>query len=134
MAFNQQQISPLDFNPSIAVGVNIPFNGNAVFKSNFQTKDAIRNNLINFLLTNPGEQFLNPTFGGGIRNFIFSQINDNNLDFLKEDISEKIGIFFPDINIISLNVFGNPDSNSISININYTITNTNITDTINLEV
>tara|TARA_R110000744_G_scaffold16286_1_gene44950 strand:+ start:70 stop:474 length:405 start_codon:yes stop_codon:yes gene_type:complete len=134
MAFNQQQISPLDFNPSTAVGVNIPFNGNAVFKSNFQTKDAIRNNLINFLLTNPGEQFLNPTFGGGIRNFIFSQINDNNLDFLKEDISEKIGIFFPDINIISLNVFGNPDSNSISININYTITNTNITDTINLEV
>tara|TARA_R110000737_G_scaffold55029_1_gene77832 strand:+ start:211 stop:615 length:405 start_codon:yes stop_codon:yes gene_type:complete len=134
MAFNQQQISPLDFNPSTAVGVNIPFNGNAVFKSNFQTKDAIRNNLINFLLTNPGEHFLNPTFGGGIRNFIFSQINDNNLDFLKEDISEKIGIFFPDINIISLNVFGNPDSNSISININYTITNTNITDTINLEV
>jgi phage baseplate assembly protein W len=134
MAFNQQQISPLDFNPSTAVGVNIPFNGNAVFKSNFQTKDAVRNNLINFLLTNPGEQFLNPTFGGGIRNFIFSQINDNNLDFLKEDISEKIGIFFPDINIISLNVFGNPDSNSISININYTITNTNITDTINLEV
>ena len=134
MAFNQQQISPLDFNPSTAVGVNIPFNGNSVFISNFQTKDAIRNNLINFLLTNPGEQFLNPTFGGGIRNFIFSQINDNNLDFLKEDISEKIGIFFPDINIISLNVFGNPDSNSISININYTITNTNITDTINLEV
>ena len=134
MAFNQQQISPLDFNPSTAVGVNIPFNGNAVFKSNFQTKDAIRNNLINFLLTNPGEQFLNPTFGGGIRNFIFSQINDNNLDFLKEDISEKIGIFFPDINIISLDVFDNSDSNSISINIDYTIINTSITDTINLRV
>jgi len=134
MAFNQQQISPLDFNPSTAIGVNIPFNGNSVFISNFQTKDAIRNNLINFLLTNPGEHFLNPTFGGGIRNFIFSQINDNNLDFLQEDISEKIGIFFPDINIISLNVFGNSDSNSISIDIDYTITNTNITDTINLEV
>tara|TARA_R110002020_G_C15835215_1_gene734626 strand:+ start:16 stop:420 length:405 start_codon:yes stop_codon:yes gene_type:complete len=134
MAFNQQQISPLDFNPSTAVGVNIPFSGNAVFNENFQTKDAIRNNLVNFLLTNPGEHFLNPEFGGGIRNFIFSQINNNNLDFLQEDISEKIGIFFPDINIISLDVFGNSDSNSISINIDYTITNTSITDTINLRV
>jgi len=134
MAFNEQQISPLDFNPSTGVGVNIPFNANGVFQSNFQTKDAIKNNLINFLLTNPGEQYLNPTFGGGIREFIFSQITDDNLDFLKEDISEKIGIFFPDVDIISLNVFGNPDFNSISININYRITNTNITDAINLEV
>ena len=134
MAFNEQQISPLDFNPATGVGVNIPFSANGVFQSNFQTKDAIKNNLINFLLTNPGEQYLNPTFGGGIREFIFSQITDDNLDFLKEDISEKIGIFFPDVNVTSLNVFGNPDFNSISIDINYRITNTNITDAINLEV
>ena len=60
MAFNPQQISPIDFNPSAAVGVDLPFNGNAVFKSNYQTKDAIKNNLINFFLTNPGDRFLNP--------------------------------------------------------------------------
>ena len=50
MAFNPEQISPIDFNKSAAVGVDIPFNGSAVFKSNFQTKDAIKNNWLNYSL------------------------------------------------------------------------------------
>ena len=82
MAFNPQQINPLDLNPSTGIGVDIPFNGNAVFKSNFQTKNSIKNNIINYFLTNPGEHYLNPTFGAGLRDFIFTQINNDNLDFI----------------------------------------------------
>ena len=132
MAYNPQQISPIDFNKSAAVGINLPFNGNAVFISNFQTKDAIKSNLINFFLTNPGDRFLNPTFGGGLRAFIFEQITNNNLDFLKEDISGKLNNSFPNINIISLNVLKNDDFNSINVELNYQVSNTNISDTINI--
>lgn len=133
MAFNPQQISPIDFNPSTAIGVDIPFNGSAVFKSNFQTKDAIKNNLINFFLTNPGDKFLNPSFGGGLRKFIDIQISDDNLDFLKEDISSKLGLYFSNVIITSLNLFKDPDSNSISVELNYKVSNTNINDTLNIE-
>tara|TARA_Y100001973_G_C5181748_1_gene325311 strand:- start:396 stop:800 length:405 start_codon:yes stop_codon:yes gene_type:complete len=133
MAFNPQQINPLDLNPSTGIGVDIPFNGNAVFKSNFQTKNSIKNNIINYFLTNPGEHYLNPTFGAGLRNFVFEQINDDNLDFLKEDIETKLGDFFPNIKIISLNVLRNDDFNTISIKLNYVIPNTNINDTINID-
>tara|TARA_R110001592_G_scaffold176512_1_gene416449 strand:+ start:72 stop:476 length:405 start_codon:yes stop_codon:yes gene_type:complete len=130
MAFNPQQIDPINFAPSTAVGIDIPFNGNAVFKSNFQTKNAIKNNLINFFLTNPGDRFLNPTFGGGLRNFVFQQIDSDNTDFLKEDISTKVKNFFPNVNIISLNISQNNDFNSLIIDLNYQINNTNINDTI----
>jgi phage baseplate assembly protein W len=130
MAFNPQQIDPINFAPSTAVGIDIPFNGNAVFKSNFQTKNAIKNNLINFFLTNPGDRFLNPTFGGGLRNFVFQQLDSNNTDFLKEDISNKIKTFFPNINIVSINIFQNNDFNSLVIDLNYQISNTNLNDTI----
>tara|TARA_R110000737_G_scaffold3549_2_gene11985 strand:- start:613 stop:1017 length:405 start_codon:yes stop_codon:yes gene_type:complete len=130
MAFNPQQIDPINFAPSTAVGIDIPFNGNAVFKSNFQTKNAIKNNLINFFLTNPGDRFLNPTFGGGLRNFVFQQIDSDNTDFLKEDISTKVKDFFPNVNIISLNISQNNDFNSLIIDLNYQINNTNINDTI----
>ena len=133
MAFNPKQIAPIDFNTSAAVGVDIPFNGNAVFKSNFTTKDSIKNNLINFFLTNPGERFLNPTFGGGIRDFVFTQISNNNIDFLKEDISSKLGFYFPNVSIISLNIFREDNLNSISIELKYEILNTNITDELNIE-
>ena len=134
MPFNQQEISPIDFNSSAAVGVDIPFNGNAVFTSNFQTQNAIKNNLINFLLTNPGEHYLNSEFGGGLRNFLFEHINDGNTDFLKEDISSKINNFFPNITIISLNISQNVDFNSLIVDINYQVINTNINDNITLDL
>ena len=117
MAFNPQQISPIDFNKSAAIGVDIPFNGNAVFKSNFQTKDAIKNNLINFFLTNPGDRYLNTTFGGGLREFVFEQLSSDNVAFLQQDIEQKIQQFFPNIIITSLNIFSgiNKSSSIISL-------------------
>ena len=89
MAFGAKQIFPVDLNPRRAVGVNIPFSGEVAFIPNYLTKDAIKNNLINFFLTNPGERPANPSFGGGLRQYIFTQIEQNNLDFIKEDIQDK---------------------------------------------
>jgi hypothetical protein len=132
MAFGQQQIFPIDLNNSAAVGISLPFNGPAVFKSNYQTKDSIKYNLINFFLTNPGERLLNPTFGGGIRNFIFEQIYNDNIEFLLEDISLKVRNYFPNIQIEDLNVSRNENNNEISINFTYTVINTNIQDEINI--
>ena len=133
MAFNPQQIYPIDQNTSAAVGVDLPFNGNAVFKSNYQTKDAIKNNLINFFLTNPGDRFLNPTFGGGLRDFIFTQITNGNTNFLEQDITSKISKFFPNIQVEQLNILREDDGNKIKIELNYKVLRTNITDEIEIE-
>ena len=81
MAFNARQIYPNDLRPRRAIGFDLPIDGNAVFIPNFQTRDAIKNNLINYLLTNPGERPLNPEFGAGLRNFIFNAINTDNFNF-----------------------------------------------------
>ena len=51
MAFGAKQIFPNDTRARVAIGIDLPFNGSAVFKSNYQTKDAIKNNLINYFLT-----------------------------------------------------------------------------------
>ena len=50
MAFEAQQIYPIDFNKSAAVGIDIPFNAEGVFRLNYTTKAAIKNNLINYFL------------------------------------------------------------------------------------
>ena len=133
MPFNPQQINPLDLNPNIAVGVNLPFNGPSVFSPNYFTSQAIKNNLINFFLTNPGEIPLNPTFGGGLRAFIFEQITTGNIDFLKEDIQTKISTFFPSVIVTSLNILQNPDSNSIIVELYYNVADTGINDNLQLE-
>ena len=134
MAFNPQQISPIDFDSSVAIGVNLPFSGPAVFISNYTTADATKNNLINFFLTNQGERYMNPLFGGGIKLFIFEQITTDNLDFLREDINDKISIYFPNIIVDDLTVSGNMDSNQIKISLKYSILNTTSSDTITIEL
>ena len=52
MAFNARKIYPIDTKPSVAIGIGLPFNGNAVFNSTYLTKDAIKSNLLNYFLTN----------------------------------------------------------------------------------
>ena len=69
---------------SAALGFSFPLSGRAVFNSTYTTKDVVKTNLINYFLTNPGERPGNPEFGGGLRAFIFSQIEEDNLEYLKE--------------------------------------------------
>jgi phage baseplate assembly protein W len=133
MAFNPQQINPLDLNPNKGIGVNIPFNAPGVFSLNYLTKDAIKNNLINFFLTNPGERYMNPSFGGGLRAFIFEQIVENNIEGIQKNIESKIEDYFPLVLVQSVNIIKNEDTNSIIIEIKYSIANSNINDNLVIE-
>ena len=133
MAFNPQLINPIDLNPNLAVGVNLPFSGPSVFTSNYLTSDAIKNNLINYFLTNPGERPLNPTFGGGLRAFIFQQISENSLDGLKENVSLKLETYFPNVIINSLDVLKKDDENAVVVQLKYSIANSNINDNLTFQ-
>jgi len=133
MAFDVQQIYPIDFNKSAAVGVDLPFSDPAVFRPNYLTKNAIKNNLINYFLTNPGERYLNPTFGGGLRAFIFEQITTNNLDFLEERIKDNLTTYFPNVVIGNLEISRQEDFNQITVSLTYNVINTNISDTLEID-
>ena len=132
MAFGVRRIYPNDLRPRVAIGVNIPFSTPGVFQPNYQTKDAIKNNLINYFLTNPGERYENPLFGAGLRKYIFTQIAAGNLDFIKEDIQTKLNDNFPNIQVEGVEVLKSVNENTIQINITYSIPNTGINDTLEL--
>jgi phage baseplate assembly protein W len=104
MAFQAQKINPLDLKPSVAVGVNIPFSAGAVFNSTYETKDALKANLINYFLTSKGERYLNPDFGSDIRNLLFDNITTEKIDILEGIVARDIDLFFPKIKPSSINV------------------------------
>jgi len=133
MAFNPQQIDTIDLNPNVAVGVNLPFSGPGVFTPNYLTSQAIKNNIINYFLTNPGEIIMNPTFGGGLRDYIFEQIAEDTLDFLKQDVEQKLEKYFPSVIINSLDVLRNDDDNSVIVQLKYSVANSNINDNITFQ-
>jgi len=132
MSFGAKRIFPIDTKPGTGVGVAIPFNAPGVFKTTYTTQDSIKYNLINFFLTNQPERYLNPTFGGNLRRFIFEQITTNNLDGLKENIQLQLGSYFPNVVVASLDVYSLPDANQVIVELTYNIRETGIVDTIQL--
>ena len=134
MAFSPVKKFLSDLNPNIGVGVNLPLSGPSVFISNYTTKEAIKNNLINYFLTNPGELPLNPTFGSGLRSYIFEQISQDLLSNLEEYIIQKINFYFSMISIDSLVITQQEDTNLIRVILKYNIIDTNMTDTLNIQL
>ncbi len=132
MAFGAKKIFPIDTRPGTAVGIAIPFNAPAVFFSTYTTKDAIRNNLLNFFLTNQTERYLNNGFGANLRAFLFEQITSDNINFLEESIQELINQYFYNVKVNDLSIDQYPDNNAINLTLNYSIIDTGITDQIQI--
>ena len=115
------RVNPLDLQKNIAIGVSLPFNGPAVFNSTYTTKDQIKSNLINLLLTAKGERVMNPEFGCDLKNFLFEGITNSNVSLLKTNISDSISTFIPEITLKNINLDSNIDDNLINLTIDYSL-------------
>jgi phage baseplate assembly protein W len=136
MAFNVQQINPLDLQPSVGVGVGLPFTSNTVFTTTYTTQEALKTNLINFFLTGESERFFNPTFGAGIRTVLFDQYTDDRDEQIQGIIRSGISTWFPQITVNKLQTQFNADQNTYIVYLAYSQKMTNIEDElrINFEI
>lgn len=134
MAYGLKKISPLDLKPSTAIGVALPFSADNVFTSVYTTKDQLKYNIINFLLTDPRERVFNPLFGAGLRARLFEQIDQNSFEELKQSIRTQVEANFPQIEIVVLDIIGNPGYNSINIKFSYRLLRSNENDSVILTI
>ena len=102
------------------------------FFQTYVTQDAIRNNLLNFFLTNQTERYLNNQFGANLRAFVFEQISTDNISDLKENIQSLLSQYFTNIRVDKLDVLESPDNNEITVQLYYSIINTGITDQVQI--
>jgi phage baseplate assembly protein W len=134
MAYNLKQINVLDLRPSTGVGVALPFNTPAVFQTVYTTKEQLKYNIINFLLTDKRERVFNPNFGANIRSKVFEQITADTVDSLDSQIRTGVNQYFPNVVITNLTFGGNPDENLLTIQFSYTISNTGESDNITISL
>ena len=108
------EIQPIDLQPKKALGVRLPFASvGSPFILNYTTKDQIKSNLINILLTNPGERFNEPLFGVGIYDQLFKQ--EVNAETLKERIKRQTELFAPEVEVENLEISQNEHTVDIII-------------------
>ena len=123
-------IEPLDLDKNVAIGVVFPFSAIAVFHSSYTTQDQAKSNLINVLLTEPGERVYEPTFGVGLKSQLFEQNVDK--ETLKSRINDQINFYVPEIELIDTHIALLPDNHTLYIKLTYKFVLDNTMDSIQL--
>jgi phage baseplate assembly protein W len=113
------RVDPRDLQKNIAIGVCLPFNTPSAFRSSYSTKEQIKYNLINLLLTNKGERIENPEFGADIKRELFEQIDENTFESLKNKIIDNVNVFIPEVTLTNITINPQTDNNKVNVNIEY---------------
>jgi len=132
MAFRIANKFPIDTEARKAVGVSLPFSGTAVFNSTYTTAEQLKSNLINYFMTDPGERYMNPNFGAGLKATIFEQLNEGNYQAVQTKLEADLKRYFPIVELGNVEVYGNEDQNILKIEITYSVRSFGIQDTINI--
>jgi len=123
---------PSEVNPKKSLGYGLNFNSRNVFNPIYETKEQVKNNLINYLLTNKKERIFNNKFGANLRKLLFEGIKLNQLSKLESLIEKDLKKYFPLIKIIELKLNSYPDENKINFIFKYKMNKYNIEDEINI--
>lgn len=126
------RVDPRDLQKNIAIGIGLPFNKPSAFKSTYSTKEQIKYNLINLLLTNKGERIENPEFGADIKRELFEQIDENTFESIKNKIIDNVNIFLPEITLTNIIINPQTDSNIVNVNIEYYVKISGETEKLNI--
>lgn len=128
MAYQVKNINVIDLKPSTALGVRLPFSSPSVFTSVYTTKEQIKYNIINFLLTNRNERIFHPEFGLGLRSKLFDPITDDSVEDIKQTIINGINSNFPTVIVNNIKITPSPDINLLYVFFSYSIKNTQESD------
>tara|TARA_B100002019_G_scaffold293186_1_gene319260 strand:+ start:2035 stop:2442 length:408 start_codon:yes stop_codon:yes gene_type:complete len=113
-----KRISPLNLNKNVTIGVAFPLDQKNMFKGTETIQEQNKANLINLLLTYPGERINLPDYGIGLKNLLFEQQVD--LENLKENIQQQALIHIPSIRIQDIQTGLSEDEHTIFISLTYT--------------
>jgi phage baseplate assembly protein W len=116
------KLNPQDLGQARGIGINVLFNnGTNVFNTTTTTKEQVKSNLINYILTDKGERFFDPLFGGNLRASLFQP--DTDFDSVADRLEQEIYAYVPNIIIRSIVIKKLSDNNAINIVLSYSINN-----------
>ena len=103
--------------------INIYFKQHPVTGDLVVSKDAsaIKQAIVNLLLTNKGERPFNPDYGSNIRSYLFEPLDFATAGQIELSIRNTLSEFEPRINVLSMETFPNYDTNSFNVDMTYVI-------------
>ena len=103
--------------------INITFKKHPVTNDLVVSRDAsaIKQAIVNLLLTNKGERPFNPSYGSDVREYLFEPLDYGTAAQVKLSIESTLTEFEPRIQILSLDVWPNFNDNAFSVEMTYEV-------------
>ena len=103
--------------------ININFKKHPVTNDLVVSRDAsaIKQAIVNLLLTNKGERAFNPNYGSNIRSYLFEPLDYATSVQIQGNIRATIAKWEPRIGIVSLTSTPNFDNNGFDVEMTYVI-------------
>jgi len=86
-----------------------------------KNETAIARSIRNLVLTDRGERFFNNDLGSRVNRILFESLDDISASAARDEIENTINLFEPRVNLISVDVEPNYDSNELNVTIRYRI-------------
>jgi phage baseplate assembly protein W len=80
-----------------------------------EDEKIIKNDLLQLLLTIPGERVYEPNFGVNLRSMVFSPLEESTVQVIKQEIYDKVTVYEPRVIITALDVKTNDPGNAILV-------------------
>lgn len=97
-------------------GYNPPFIGGAQnILSRQEDAQLIKNDLLQLLMTAPGDRVNRPDFGTPLRSFVFENNTEADISSLRSSILDAIAKFEPRVIVDNLSITQSQDANTIRI-------------------
>ena len=103
--------------------INITFKKHPVTNDLVVSRDAsaIKQAIVNLLLTNKGERVMQPDYGSDIRSFLFEPLDFGTAQQIQDNIGYTIGLFEPRIAVNMIEVLPSYEDNGFSVELTYSI-------------
>jgi len=107
--------------------INITFKKHPVTNDLVVSRDAsaIKQAIVNLLLTNKGEKLFNPEYGSDIRSYLFEPLDYGTAAQIQRNISYSVNKHEPRVQIEDLRANPNFDDNGFDVEMTYSVRGSN---------
>jgi uncharacterized protein len=110
----------------LGVGWSFPVSASGGDAATAAYEEDVRESILIILQTNPGERVMRPTFGAGLRDFVFEPVTTTTMALLQTRVQDSLIDWEPRIDVQSVVVTAPPDQlNTLNIDVAYLVRATN---------
>ena len=97
-------------------------------------REEIKQNLLNIILTNPGERVMDSNFGVGIKGFLFENFTSDIVSRIKERVYNQVAKYLPTVIVNNIDIGFDEEQNLLNLKLVFFIPALATVDDLNISV